>query len=292
MMRKPSNYWMHAVLAVLVALPVGAASAAPAARVTGTVGSNTTGDAALALREGLEEGADVVTSEDGGCSLLIDDDLVMEACGDTRVSLERKDGKDDGARVVRLERGNVRMVVEPRGVDEEKVEIHTPAAIATVLGTILHVNVDALGVAEVTSEASRVQVNSTNPNITDTVVLEAGQTVRIAVDGTLGDVVELDPEELRARGTCFDLTHDAALHADSRRRTQSKIDSVNNKTIEETKIPAVGSPGDPGFTPPGDPGDGTDNQPPPEVTNPPDMMMDSMEPPSCGPAGIPGETCF
>ncbi len=294
MMQKPSKFWMHAVLTALVALPVGAASAAPAARVTGTIGDNTAGDAALALRESLDEGANVVTSEDGGCSLLIDDDLVMEACGDTRVSLERKDGKDDGARVVRLERGNVRMVVEPRGVGEEKVEIHTPAAIATVLGTILHVNVDALGVAEVTSEANRVQVASTNPNITKTVVLEPGQTVQIAVDGTLGDVVELDPDELAARGNCFDLTHDAALAADSRKRTNSKIESVNQKTIEEVETPAVGSPGgEGGFTPPGDPGGNTNPNLPPDVTNPPvDMMTEPMEPPTCGPAGIPGETCF
>lgn len=292
-MRRPSKTWIHGVLTALLALPVGVASAAPVAQVTGTMGTTTTGDAALALRQGLEEGADVVTDADGGCSLLIDEDLLMEACGDTRVALERKDGDPDGARVVRLERGNVRMVVEPRGVDEEKVEIHTPAAIATVLGTILHVSVNALGVAEVTSEANRVQVSSTNPNITETRVLEPGQTIQIAVDGSLGEVVDLEPDEMQAMGTCFDNLHDLSVNADSRKRTQSKIDQANQTTVEEVETPAVGSPGDDGgFTPPGDPGENPNPNIPPEVTvDPMEMMMD-MEEPTCGPPGLPGETCF
>ena len=205
-MQKPSKLWMNATWAValvaLLVLPAGLAAAAPAARITAAVGDAQAGDAAMSLRGSLDDGAALETGADGGCSMLIDEDSVMEVCGDTLLKLERKNGDPDGARVVRLDRGSIRMVVEPR-LGEEKVEIHTPAAIATVLGTILHASVNALGVAEITSEASRVQIQSTNPSQPGVKVLEAGQSITIAVDGTLGKVVDLDAAEIQARGGCY-----------------------------------------------------------------------------------------
>lgn len=288
-MRNPSktttNGRLALGLALLLLLPAGLAGAAPAGRITGTIGDAESDDQSLALRGSVDDGADLETGTDGGCSLLVDEDMVMEVCGDTLLRLERKNGDPDGARVVRLDRGNIRMVVEPR-LGAEKVEIHTPAAIATVLGTILHASVNALGVAEITSEANRVRIASTNPSKPETKIIDAGQTITIAVDGTLGDVVDLSPDELRARGGCFDDLHKIALYADSSRANGSKIEEMVNNTVEEVGAPDVGSPGEGGFegpaiAPP------VETQLPPEVVNEPMIDMDTGCPP-----GIPGETCF
>ena len=73
--------------------------------------------------------AELETGEEGGCSLLVDQDALMEVCGNTSLRLERKSDAPDAPRVVKLDRGEIRMVVEPR-LGEEKIEIHTPTAIA------------------------------------------------------------------------------------------------------------------------------------------------------------------
>jgi hypothetical protein len=48
----------------------------------------------------------------------------------------------------------VRVSAEKR-LGDERIEIHTPAVIATILGTVVFVSVDALGVTTITSEVSR-----------------------------------------------------------------------------------------------------------------------------------------
>lgn len=286
-MRKPSNDWRRAAwlaaLTMLLLVPAGLAGAA-AARITAAIGDAEANDAEMNLRGSLDDGAELETGEDGGCALLIDDDALMEVCGDTQIRLERRDGKPDGARVVRLDRGNIRMVVEPR-LGEEKVEIHTPAAIATVLGTILHVSVNALGASEIISEASRVQIESTNPNEPDSKVLEPGQSITVAVDGTLGDIVELEPQEIEARGGCYVGLHDMALTADRRRAGSSKLEQLVENDVNEADLPDVADSGGDGFTPPPVPGETPNPTLPPELTTGVSPSMDC-------PPGLPGETCF
>ncbi|MBW2269578.1 MAG: FecR domain-containing protein [Deltaproteobacteria bacterium] len=270
MMWKPSIKPTHGALAIglvaLLLLPAGLAAAATAGRVTAAVGDAQADDAALALRGSLEDGAALETGEDGGCSILIDDDALMEVCGRTVLKLERKDGQPDGARVVRLERGAIRMVVEPR-LGEEKVEIHTPAAIATVLGTILHASVNALGIAEIASEANRVQIQSTNPAHTEVKILEPGQSITIAVDGTLGDVVDLDPQEFQARGGCYVGLHGVSFAADRGRASDSKIAELVGNDVTTAELPPVaGAPGGGNVDLPSPP-DPPPPPPPPEVGN-------------------------
>jgi hypothetical protein len=151
------------VLTLLALLVLPAGTALAAAQLTTAIGT-TSGDDALEGRADVADGEELETDEDGGCSVLVDGDALMEVCGNTSLQLARKGGASDGSRVVKLERGAIRMVVEPR-LGEEKIEIHTPAAIATVLGTILYVSVDANGVTTITSEVSRVLVESANPSV-------------------------------------------------------------------------------------------------------------------------------
>ena len=166
-MRKQLSRRQHIALAtgILCALALLQTSVAQgAARVTAAVGTALSGGDALEQRGALDDVADLETGDDGNCSLLVDQDALMELCGGTSLKLDRKEGQPDGPRVVRLDRGEIRMVVEPR-LGEERIEIHTPAAIATLLGTVVHVSVDALGVTTITSAASRVLVESSDRSV-------------------------------------------------------------------------------------------------------------------------------
>ena len=174
MMGKTSIFWAVALL--LLASPAWAAE--QAARVTASVGSTFSGGDALEMREGLADGAELETGDDGNCSLLLDDDTLMEVCGGTALKLDRKGGRPDGQRIVRLDKGEIRMVLEPRGI-EKRIEIHTPAAIATILGAVLHVSVDALGVTTITSAANQVWVASSDPNVQGDITLGPGEQLII-----------------------------------------------------------------------------------------------------------------
>jgi hypothetical protein len=164
-----------AALAAALLLAAGAAGAPLAGQVTAVSGKARAAGSELAQRSGLEEDSALETEGDGACSLLVDGDALMEVCGGTQVRLRRKGGPD-GPRIVQLDRGEVRMVVEPRAASE-RIEIHTPAAIATIIGSIIHVSVDASGVTTISSAASPVRVESSNPAVRGSTTIDAGQQI-------------------------------------------------------------------------------------------------------------------
>ena len=86
---------MQKVALGLGALCVFGAAPAPAAetaaRVTAAVGSTSSEGSAVDPRGGLQDGDDLETGEDGNCSLLVDEDALVEVCGNTSLRLERKD---------------------------------------------------------------------------------------------------------------------------------------------------------------------------------------------------------
>lgn len=211
------------VTLLLLAGPAGAADQGAAARVTASVGTSVSGNEALELRGSLDEGADIETGEDGNCALLVDEDAVMELCGGTSVSLERKGGDPEGPRVVKLDRGEIRMVVEPR-LGEERIEIHTPAAIATILGTILHVSVDALGITTITTAAAKVLVESSDPSVKGATTIEAGQQVVIEPGQAPPPAQRLDPKALSGLGGCLIDFHSVSLSADRASQVDQKVE--------------------------------------------------------------------
>jgi hypothetical protein len=230
--------WVPAGIALVFGLAGAADAAQEAARVTAAVGPAQTGDAALEAHGALGEGAGIETGKDGNCSLLVDEDALMELCGDTSLRLERKGGDPKGPRVVKLDRGEIRMVVEPR-LGEERIEIHTPAAIATILGTILHVSVDALGVTTVTSSAARVLVGSSDPAVKSTVTIGEGQQVVVEPGQAPTRPVELDKAKMAALGGCLIDFHGAALDRDRSRALDGKIDEAVQDALEEAAGPDV-----------------------------------------------------
>jgi hypothetical protein len=240
------------VFALFALLAAGGAQAA--ARVTAAVGTALSGGDALEQRAALADVADLETGDDGNCSLLVDQDALMELCGATSLKLDRKEGKPDGPRVVRLDRGEIRMVVEPRLV-EERIEIHTPAAIATLLGTVVHVSVDALGVTTITSAASKVLVESSDRSVSGSTTIDGGQQLVMAPgEAPAQQPTQVSPRMLTGLGGCLIDFHAAALGADRAASENRTIeDAVSEDIVED--LPGVAAPGGPiaAFEPPRDP---------------------------------------
>jgi hypothetical protein len=212
-----------------------------AARVTAAAGTALSDGDALEQRAALDDVTDLETGDDGNCSLLLDQDALMELCGGTSVRLERKGGKPDGPRVVKLDRGEIRMVVEPR-LGEERIEIHTPAAIATLLGTIVHVSVDALGVTAISSAESEILVVPKDASIGGSSKVGAGQQLVVAPGEKVGQPTRMTQKMMESRGGCLIDFHDVALAMDRTASENRKIDEVVNEDIVED-LPGVAAPG-------------------------------------------------
>jgi hypothetical protein len=157
----------------------------------------------------------VKLGEGDACSILLDDAAVVELCGETSVVFKRD--RDSNRRIVSLDSGEIRIVVEPREF-EARIEVHTPAAVATLLGTIVHVSVDSkTGETTITSAQSKVSVRSDEPAVRGTTVLTAGEQVTVEPgDAPPAEPRRLDPEEVSALGGCFVNFHTAAADRDSR----------------------------------------------------------------------------
>jgi hypothetical protein len=125
---------------LLVVAAQTAIGAEPAARVTTAVGAvSTDSGRALGVRSSLADEEKISLEKDEGCSVLIDDDALVEMCEETEMVLETD--PESGRRLVRIGASEIRIIVEPRAVGQ-RIEVHTPAAIATILGTIVHFAVD------------------------------------------------------------------------------------------------------------------------------------------------------
>jgi len=194
-----------AVCAVLVALCAGATAraASPGATVTAVTGNAGAGGVALERHARLADGDSLRTGEDGACSILVDGDAVLELCQATTLRLGHRDGRSDGPRVLELRAGEIRVLAQPRPA-AQRIEIHTPAAIATVLGSVVYVAVDAKGVTTIASAESKVRVESSR-RLGRAITLTAGQQVTVRPGAPLPRNADLwDPEESPADGCLID----------------------------------------------------------------------------------------
>jgi len=282
----------------------GVAGAAQGATVTAVVGSAQRGGSqALEHLAGVAEDEPIETSKDGGCSLLLQEDALVEVCADTSLSLRKR--VPGGPRVLDVQKGQVRVSAEKR-LGDERIEIHTPAVIATILGTVVFVSVDALGVTTITSEVSKVMVASSNTSLSQATLIEGGQQLVVSP----GEPPPVKPERLEATkfaalGGCLVDFHAASLQADRKEMLQRETDTISEDDALAAELPEValvepgagpgaGSPGSPGSES-GDPTGGNQVYTPTEV-NPAvqdqisEILDDDGFPDDC-PGGIPGEQC-
>ena len=175
----------------------------PSAQVTVVVGDAVAGSGRpLASHSGVADDEEIRMGKDGGCSLLVDDDALIELCEETSVVLERDERTQ--RRRVRVDAGEIRIVVEPRLV-EERLEIHTPAAIATILGTIVHVAVDpATGETTISSAQSKVRVESSDPSVKGSTTVAALEQITVKPgQAPPSQPRRLAREEIAALGGCL-----------------------------------------------------------------------------------------
>jgi len=278
------------------AIEVDPGEAPPAARVTAHIGAATSGNVPLEKQGTLVDGSDLETGEDGGCSVLVDDNALMELCGGTSLRLERKGDKQEGVRVVRLDRGEIRLVVEPR-LGLERIEIHTPAAIATILGTVFIISVDEFGVTTMTAGAdskSVVSVTSNLDNVKGETKLTGGQQIVMQPGEAPPPAKMLNKQAIARLGGCLVDFHSLSLDLDLRVHRGGKIDAVVKEEISTVSLAAVAAETTPDTVPQVDPPVDTDPPftPTDDVVDP-DLIIELSRPgsgePPCG--SLPGKTC-
>ena len=229
-------------LAAAIALCWGLGLAGATARagedpgqVTSVIGDTRASDARLAGGAAIGEREHVATGEDGKCSMLVDDDIVVQLCEHTKLVL--RSDSEQGRRIIQVDAGSVHVIAAPR-LAEERVEIHTPAAIAVLLGTIVHVIVDAAtGDSTITSTHSAVRVRSASERYDQETTLNPAQQITVRS----GAPPPANPQQLGRRQiaeltTCIGDLREAAL--------QGKRDDLVDDTITrmaESEISRGGS---------------------------------------------------
>src|SRR5262245_59136729 len=111
--RRRSSLWLWMALAFVcfaAGLLPAVAGAAQGATMTAAVGSATAGSEQIQQLGGVAEGEPVETAKDGGCSLLLQEDALVEVCADTKLSLRKRE--PGGPRVLEVQKGNVKVSAE------------------------------------------------------------------------------------------------------------------------------------------------------------------------------------
>ena len=218
-------FWSAGLSALLFI--AGTASATQDVVLTAVKGDTSIQDRDLGERAELADDQKLETGADAGCSLLVDDNAVVQICGQTRVSFTTDPKR--GHRIVNLEAGDLQLIVEPREADE-RIEIHTPAAIATILGTVVFISVDPLtGATTITSSESRVNIRDWDDTECTPRGLPAEPGIPECAEGTtIGDleqltvvpgerqqpVKQLSQQQIDELSGCLLDFHDVALKVD------------------------------------------------------------------------------
>lgn len=275
-----------ALLAGALALAGAASAAQPSAGgdvvVTAVQGETTLQDAAVTERGELGEDAPLKTGADGGCSVLIDRNAVVELCGHSQVTFTR-DTKA-GNRVVNVESGNVKLVVEPREPGE-RIEIHTPAAVATILGTVVYVSVDPVtGATTISSSQSQVNIKTKGDANDQGTTIDAFEQLTLVPGQAKQQKKKITKQQIDALGGCLGDFHDIAVNVD---RVPQESKALERIAASDSTPPIEAAPD---IGPMVDNGDTPDNQDVIDVVDSSGNELMQMEEPVRPPiGGVPGE---
>ncbi len=177
-----------------------ATDASAGVTVTGVAGAATAGDAVLSRETVVGDDQKVQTGDAANMSLLLEENALVELCGRSSLTLARA---ERGQRVVRVESGTARIVLDPS--DAGQLEIHTPAAIATILGTVVYVTVDPkTGETTITSEDHDVRVEAAGASTT----IRGGEQTTIRPGRAPGAPKRLNRRAIASLGDCLAGFHD------------------------------------------------------------------------------------
>jgi len=229
-------------------------------RVTALVGDVATRSGRpLAHRSAIADDERIALGEDGACSILLDEDALVEMCERTDVSL-RKDSQT-GRRRIYLDAGAIRLIVDPRSA-AERIEVYTPAAIATILGTIVHFTVDpATGETTITGEESQVRVVSRDPSVPGATTVRAFEQVVMRPGAPPpAQPRRLGPQDIAKLGGCVVDFHQAASDSASQSVALRPAERIATTEAEQPIVapgwnPAPWNPAPTRETPPASPGE-------------------------------------
>jgi hypothetical protein len=252
-------------LAAALALCGGLGLAGAAARagedpgqVTSVIGDTRAGGTQLAGGASIGEREHVATGEGGKCSMLVDDDVVVQLCERTKLVLRSDPGQ--GRRILQVDAGSVHVIAAPR-LAQERVEIHTPAAIAILLGTIVHVAVDPdTGDSTITSTESAVRVRSASERFDQETTLNPAQQITVRS----GAPPPAQPQRLGRRqlaqlDICIADLREAALEGGRGDLVDDTITRMAEAEVPRGGLPGLGRPAPDRQTPrPEDPLPGDD----------------------------------
>ncbi len=234
---KRCTLWLVVALVAAVAsfsMPAGAAPDPAAAVVSTSAGS---GPETHATGSSIEEGQLVTTGAAENLALVLQDNALLELCSRSVITLRRHAVRR--AQIVKLDAGEARFVVSPRSPDE-RIEVHTPSAIATILGTVVMVKVDPVtGETTVTSEENAVEVRSSDPTITGTTKVMKGERCVVANGNAPSDAEKLGEESFASLGDCLLDLENAALAKDRVARRKRDIEKIAMADLSEIDLPTV-----------------------------------------------------
>ena len=219
--------------------------------VTSVIGDTRANDAPLAGGAAVGEQEHVATGEDGKCSMLVDDDIVIQLCERTKLTLRRN---SDGSRIIQVDAGRAHVIAAPR-LAQERIEIHTPAAIAVLLGTIVHVTVDAAtGDSTITSTHRAVRVRSSSERVEGETTLIPSQQITVRRGAPPpGDPEELAPKQLTKLTSCVEDLRGAALEPKRKDLVDDTITRMAESEISRSRsLRLQGGGGTPPAPPPED----------------------------------------
>jgi hypothetical protein len=177
---------------------------------------------------------------------------VVELCGQTRISFATDERR--GNRIVNIESGTVRMIVEPREANE-RIEIHTPAAIATILGTVIYITVDpATGETTFSSSESRINIRGRDevdctpvglpaeaglPECTAGTTIGSLEQLTVVPGEQAREKMKVDEQDLAALGGCLVNFHDLAAQIDRTSQEKKSAARVAAVDVAAVDLPPV-----------------------------------------------------
>lgn len=194
--------------------------------LTSATGNVTTGERQLAQNDTLSSSDTIEVEGNGNASVLVGDTAIVRMCNGA--SLGFGNDRGDGPSALNLRSGQAKVSAGKRATDDP-LEIHTPAAIATLLGTEAHVAVDPdTGDTTITSLAHQIRVTGTGEGAGEGVVISEGQSVTVATGGEPGAVESANVASLALNSQCLDDARYriAAVKAATREYTDGSVQMI------------------------------------------------------------------
>ncbi len=228
-------------LAIISLTVVGLAAAAQASaevRVTSVNGTSQSGGEPLVQHSSIASGETIEVEDDGVASIFAANTVVTLCNG---AALIFNTEMQDGAQVLDISRGEIKASAAPR-TGGSRLEIHTPVAIATLLGTAVHISVNPeTGDSTITSLEHQVRVENVEEGVEGHVILSPGDQVVVRSKSAPDEVAKVDPGTFSRSSSCLD---DAEV-----RRTAVLIEQMTLRSLTMASITAMDIPASPDEVP-------------------------------------------